>query len=165
MSLKTKYDNLPKPIQYIAIGGSAFILYMLYKRFFSNDKTQEETYKEVLKKIAEEEAKNKQKLTYPASQYLLFANLLNESMKYGIGDNYNAVVDTLKKMQNDKDVQTLLKAYGQRQGYVFGIPAGEPADLFTTIKKELGNEWGGLTSYKVDKINDDWKKKKIKYTI
>ena len=34
MSLKTKYNNLPKPIQYIAIGGSAFVLYMLYKKFF-----------------------------------------------------------------------------------------------------------------------------------
>ena len=38
-------------------------------------------------------------------------------------------------------------------------------DLLTYVKKELGNEYFGLTSYRVSNINKDWAAKKIKYTI
>lgn len=105
MSLKTKYDNLPKPIQYIAIGGTAFILYMLYKKLFGTSTDIEEAYKKAQEKLKAEELANKQKPSYPLSNYILFSNALDESMKYGIGDNYSSVVDICKKMNNDKDVQ------------------------------------------------------------
>lgn len=166
MSLKDKYNLLPTPVQYAILGGGLFLAYRVYKKITSNETTQADTQNKLKKLLEEEQNKLKnQKLTYPKSQYLLFANLLDESMRYGIGDNYKAVVQTLQKMQNDRDVLNLIEAYGNRQGYVFGIPAGNPKDLFTTIKAELGNEYFGLTSYKVDAINDNWKKKKISYTI
>jgi hypothetical protein len=38
-------------------------------------------------------------------------------------------------------------------------------DLFTYIQKELGNEYGGLTNYRVKRINEDWSKKGISYQI
>jgi hypothetical protein len=166
MSLSNKYNSLPTPIQYAILGGGLFLAYKLYKKITSNETTQEDTQNLLKKELDFEQAKLKiQKLTYPLSNYLLFANLLDESMRYGIGDNYKAVVNTLQKMNNNKDVLQLIKAYGNRQGYVFGIPSGNPKDLFTTIKAELGNEYAGLTSYKVDQINNDWKKKKISYSI
>ena len=166
MSLTQKYNSLPTPIQYGILGGGLFLAYIIYKKITSQETTQEDTQKLLKKELDLEQARLKNlKLTYPISQYLLFANVLDESMRYGIGDNYKAVVTTLQKMQNNKDVLQLIKAYGNRQGYVFGIPAGNPKDLFTTIKAELGNEYAGLTSYKVDQINNDWKKKKISYTI
>ena len=84
-------------------------------------------------------------------------------MKYCVGDDYGSVRDTLMKLKNDLDVNLVVKAFGQRQGYCFGIPAGEPKDLFTFVRSELGSEYGGITSYKMDAINKDWAKKGIKY--
>ncbi len=166
MSITNKYNSLPKPVQYAIIGGGLFLAYQIYRKFTSTETTTEDAQNLLKKQLeAEKEILKQQKLSFPLSQYQLFANALHESMKYGIGDNYPAVVSTLKKMNTDRDVLELIKAYGNRQGYVFGIPTGEPIDLFTTIKKELGNEFFGITSYKVDQINDDWKKKKIKYII
>lgn len=166
MSLSNKYNSLPQPLQYGILAGGLFLAYKIYKKFTSTEKTTEQAQNELKKQLELEEQKLKnQKLSYPIGQYLLFGNLLHDSMKYGIGDNYPAVVNTLKKMNTDRDVLQLIKAYGNRQTYVFGIPAGEPKDLFTTIKSELGQEYAGLTSYKVDQINNDWKKKKIKYSI
>ena len=166
MSLSNKYNSLPQPVQYGILAGGLFLAYKIYKKFTSTETTQQDTQIKLKNQVqAEQDEVKSQKLSYPKSNYLLFANLLDESMRYGIGDNYNAVVNTLQKMNTDRDVLELIKAYGNRQGYVFGIPAGNPKDLFTTIKAELGNEYFGLTSYKVDKINNDWKKKKIKYSI
>ena len=164
MSLIQKYNKLPKNLQYTIIGGSAIVIYLLYKKFFSKDKTQEETAEELLKRLKEESERNQQLLTYPVSNYSAFANILHESMKYAVGDNYGAVTDICKKMQNDKDVQELIKAYGIRQLYFFGLPTGEPLDLFSSIRKELGDELG-LISIRVSNINNDWKSKGIKYVI
>jgi hypothetical protein len=66
---------------------------------------------------------------------------------------------------NELDVAKLIKAFGTRQNYVFGLPAGSSMDLLTFVQDELGNEYGGLTSYRVSSINADWKKKGISYQI
>jgi CRISPR/Cas system-associated protein endoribonuclease Cas2 len=166
MDLKKSYNNLPMPVQYLLLGGISFLAFQVYKKITSNQTTSNEAQADLQKEVKKEIIRLKNlKLSYPLTQYKLFANLLYDSMKYGLGDNYSAVVSTMKKMNNDKDVLQLVKDYGNRQNYVFGIPQGEPKDLFTSIKSELGNEYGGLTSYKVDIINNDWKKKKIKYSI
>jgi hypothetical protein len=68
-------------------------------------------------------------------------------------------------MNHTLDVAILIKAYGQRQNYTFGIPTGEPRDLFTNIRAELGAEWAGLTSYRITQINNNWNAKGIKYQI
>tara|TARA_R110000868_G_scaffold306879_1_gene568336 strand:+ start:7715 stop:8215 length:501 start_codon:yes stop_codon:yes gene_type:complete len=166
MDLKKSYNNLPMPVRYLLLGGISFFALQLYKKITSNQTTSNEAQAELQKEVKKELMRLKNvKLSYSLTQYKLFANLLYDSMKYGLGDNYQAVVSTMKKMNNDKDILQLVKDYGNRQNYVFGIPQGEPKDLFTSIKSELGNEYGGLTSYKVDVINDDWKKKKITYKI
>lgn len=105
------------------------------------------------------------KLSYPPSQYPAFANQIYDGMKYGIGDDYGNVRDTLMKMNNDLDVNELVKWFKTRQSYVFGIPQGDPKDMFTMVKSELGSEWGGLYSGKLKAVNDDWKKKGIKYSF
>lgn len=86
-------------------------------------------------------------------------------MRFAVGDDYATVESTMKKMQNDLDVAKLIQAFGTRQDYAFGIPTGNPMDLFTYVQKELGNDWGGLTNYRVKNINADWKKKGITYQI
>lgn len=103
--------------------------------------------------------------TFPESSYFEFANTCYEGMRYAVGDNYGAVEDTLKKMNNDLDVALLIKAFGSRQNYVFGIDSGSPMDLFTFVQSELGSEWAGLTSYRVNSINNNWAGKGITYKI
>lgn len=103
--------------------------------------------------------------TFNESQYNTFANVIYEGMRYAVGDDYGAVADTLKKMKNDLDVALLQKAFGFRQNYFFGIDSGEPMDLFTFVNQELGNEFLGITSYRVSSVNADWASKGIKYTI
>jgi hypothetical protein len=164
-NLTSKFKTASPVIQYTIAGAGLFLAYKIYKILFKNE--QEQTNQQIVQQAEKEkkELEKKFKLTFPVSQYPIFANLIYESTKYGIGDNYGAVVDTLKKLKNDLDVATLIKAYGSRQNYIFGIPAGEKRDLFTNIKAELGNEYGGLTSYRITQINNDWQKKGIKYRV
>lgn len=103
--------------------------------------------------------------SFPESSFATFANTIYEGMRYCVGDNYGSVETTLKQMKNDLDVATLIKAFGIRQNYCFGVNVGSPMDLMTFVRKELGNDFGGLTDYRVQAINNDWAKKGIKYKI
>jgi hypothetical protein len=105
------------------------------------------------------------KPSYQDSNYTTFANTIYDSIRYCAGDDYGNAELTMKKMKNDLDVAKLIKAYGIRQRYCFGLPAGSKLDLFSTINAELGQEWFGLTNYRVRNINEDWKAKGITYQI
>lgn len=159
--VKQKYNSLPTPVQYGLIGLGALLA---YKIIFKS--AQEQSNAQIVKGAGDElkDALKTQKLTYAASQYPGFANQIYEGTKYGIGDNYKLVANTMMLMKNNADVAKLIQSYGSRQNYIFGIPQGEPRDLFTNIKAELGSNYGFLSGY-VKEINADWAKKGIKYRI
>jgi hypothetical protein len=115
-------------------------------------------------KNLDEVIKNGPKATYTDANYDSFANTIYESMRQIVGDNYPKVVELLKRMQNDTDVAKLQKAFGKRQNYVLGIPAGTPMDLFSFVSDELGKEWLTIGN-KVADINKDWEKKGITFRI
>jgi hypothetical protein len=152
-------------IKNLLIGAGVFAGYKILTSIFKSD--SEKASALILSEAEKEkkELQKKYKLSFNPSQYPAFANIIYESTKYGIGDNYGAVVDTLKKLKNDLDVNMLIQVYGAKQNYIFGIPQGAPRDLFTNLRAELGNEYGGLTSYRLNKINEDWAKKGIKYKL
>lgn len=163
--LKKKYKNAPEILQYVFLAGGFYLAYKSYKLMF---KSETEKSNQLLQEKADKEFKAFQKnsiLSYPPSQYQNFANIIHQSTMYGLGDNYAAVRDTLKLMKNNLDVLALIKAYGERQNYVFGIPSGPKRDLLTNIKLELGDEFMGLYSAKLEDIRNDWKKKGIIYKI
>jgi hypothetical protein len=152
-------------IKNLLIGAGVFAGYKILSSIFKSDS---EKASELILSEAEKEKKElekKFKLSFSPTQYAQFANSIYESTKYGIGDNYAAVVDIMKNLKNDLDVNKLITVYGSKQNYIFGIPQGAPRDLFTNIRAELGNEYLGLTSYKLNKINEDWAKKGIKYKL
>jgi hypothetical protein len=166
MNLKDSYNKLPQPLQYIVIGAGIFLGYKLVSKLFttgSEQLTQNvlNTNEDDIKKFA------KQGLlpSFEISQYPIFANIIYESTKYGVGDSYGSVVDTLTQLKNNLDVALLIRAYGTKQNYVFGIPTGEKRDLFTNVQAELGNEFGGLTSYRITQINNNWSSKGITYKL
>lgn len=152
-------------IKNLLIGAGVFAGYKILSSFFKSDSDKAA---ELILTEAEKEKKELQKkfkLSFTPTQYAQFANIIYESTKYGIGDNYGAVVDIMKNLKNDLDINKLITVYGKKQNYVFGIPAGAPRDLFTNIRAELGDEYFGLTSYRINQINNDWAKKGIKYKL
>ena len=163
------YKELPPWAKGVVVVGGAVALFFVGKKLYSIVFPSAEAKRnaELTRNIDTEIARlqKTQKATFPDSSYNTLANTIYNSMRFAVGDDYGAVQDSLKKMKNDLDVAKLIKAFGTRQDYAFGIPVGDKMDLLTYVKKELGNEWGGLTAYRVTDINKDWAAKKITYTI
>lgn len=164
------YKDLPSWAKGIVVVGGvvvlSYITLKVYKKVFPSE--QEKKNKELAKNIDAEIKKAEslgQRPSFNDANYTTFANSLYEAMRYAVGDNYGKVVEIMKQMKNDLDVSKLIKAFGTRQNYIFGIPKGEPADLFAWINEELGSEYLGVTSYRVTDINKDWAKKGISYKI
>ena len=66
----------------------------------------------------------------------------------------------LTKMQNDADVLLLVKTFGAKYRYTFGIPTAGPYDLFTFVKNALGDSKpdNDARSY-ITLINTNWSRK------
>jgi hypothetical protein len=169
MKVYQYYKELPPWAKGIVVIGGAAALFFVGKKLYTIVFPSEEAKRNAeLGRNINSEISNLQKFqkaSYPDSVYDTLANTIYNSMRFAVGDDYAAVQDSLKKMKNDLDVAKLIRAFGSRQDYAFGIPVGDKMDLLTYVKKELGNEYFGLTSYRVSNINKDWAAKKIKYTI
>lgn len=164
------YKDLPPYVKSVVILGAGVALFFvgkqIYRRVFPSD--DEKQNRQLLNDINSEIADAKKAGQVPSfqdSQYMTFANQIYEGMRYAAGDNYDLVEETLKKMNNDVDVAKLIKAFGARQDYAFGIPTGSPKDLFTFVQSELGDDYLGLTNYRISRINKNWKEKGIKYQL
>jgi hypothetical protein len=151
----------------IAVAVTGTLVFVGYKVYTKGFKSQEE--KDAEKRAADEKKQLEKELkkdtikvnpSYPLSQYTGFADAIYDGVRYCVGDDYDAVENTLKKMKNDLDVVQLIKNYGSRQRYCFGIPAGDAQTLFPTVVAELGAD-----SSRIKKINNDWANKNIKYRI
>lgn len=163
------YKELPSWAKgVVMVGGAVIVTYTGFKLFRKIFPSIEEKRNRELVRNIDNEIKNNisrgMKPSFSDAQYNLFANTIYDSMRYAMGDNYGKVVTTLKQMKNNLDVEKLIKAFGNRQNYVLGLPAGLPIDLFTFVSQELGNEFF-VTNYRVKDINADWAKKGISYKI
>ena len=158
------YKDLPPWAKGVVVVGGAVVVYLVgsrvYRAVFPTEAQRKN--RELEKNIDSEISKlqgNGKKASFSDSNYNTFANTIYNSMRFAVGDDYSTVESTLKRMKNDLDVAKLIKAFGVKQDYFFGLPTGDKMDLFTYIQKELGNEYGGLTNYRVKRINEDWSKK------
>jgi len=168
--LYSYYTELPQWAKGIVVvggvGAVGLIGYQLYKKVFPSD--TEKRAQEFLNAINKDIQRWKSEgltASYPQVEYLTLANSAYDGMRYCAGDSYSTVENVLKKMQNNLDVALLIDAFGIRQNYCFGIPAGTPLDLFAFVKKELGNDWFGFTDYRIRRINENWQKKGITYKL
>jgi hypothetical protein len=170
MKVYQYYKDLPPWAKGVVVVGGAVVVYLVgsrvYRAVFPTEAQRKN--RELEKNIDSEISKlqgNGKKASFSDSNYNTFANTIYNSMRFAVGDDYSTVESTLKRMKNDLDVAKLVKAFGVKQDYFFGLPTGDKMDLFTYIQKELGNEYGGLTNYRVKRINEDWSKKGISYQI
>jgi hypothetical protein len=148
-----------------ATGAVALVGYRIYKALYPSQ--SEKVAKALLNSVKDDIQKlisQGLKPSFSDAQYQTFATTIWNGMKSCADDHYGDVELTLKKMKNNLDVALLIQAYGTRTLYCFGIPSGT-YDMMTAVRKELGNEWGGLTDYRVKSILADWQKKGITYTI
>lgn len=167
-----KYNQLDKKNKKLVLIGAGIVTFLILKKvydiFFSQKVADAKRNRELVNNVDKEIIKHSLrgfKPTFNDSQYAMLANQAYEGMRYAVGDNYTAVENILKSMKNDLDVAKLIKGFGFRQDYAFGIPTGEPKDLFTFVQTELGDEYGGITSYRINSINKNWQGKGITYKL
>jgi len=98
-----------------------------------------------------------QRPTKTAGEWALIAGQIYEDLKYSaIDDNKDDAALQVSKVQNDADVATLIQQFGKRQEYFFGLAIG---DLKTLPEFITSN----LTSSKINAINDNYRRKNIKF--
>jgi len=94
--------------------------------------------------------------TKSAGEWGILANSLYRSMRFSfIDDDYDEALIVLKTPKNEADMKLLIKAFGFRQEYSFGMPDGPPKDLVQMVKSNLSRK------YK-DAINAAYRDRKIK---
>ena len=98
-------------------------------------------------------------------EFKKLADIIHECLRYGIGDNFSKLKNILSLMKNNDDMQKLLKAYGYRNNYLYGLPLGKPLNLLDMLKKQLRTSENGFFSNELNQIRKDWESKKITFKI
>jgi len=83
-------------------------------------------------------------------------NIYNDLYNAGISDNKSDAGYQIARVQNDADFSVLYDTFGKRQEYFFGVPTGGLQDLVQFI---IGN----LDRTEINKINDNYSRKGIKF--
>jgi hypothetical protein len=83
-------------------------------------------------------------------------NIYNDLSKSSVADNKSDAGYQVSRVQNDADFSLLYDTFGKRQEYYFGIPTGGLQDLVQFIV-------GNLDRSEINKINDNYSRKGIKF--
>lgn len=100
--------------------------------------------------------------SYTDSQYQTFAESIYQALRYsGIDDKKDEAARILMTMESDLDILKLVKAFGSRQEFYFGVPAGGKKTLPAFVTTNMN---GGLWSKQwVKVINENYANKGIKF--
>jgi hypothetical protein len=94
--------------------------------------------------------------TKSAGEWAIIADRLHRDMQFSIiDDDYDDALIVLKTPKNESDMKLLIKAFGFRQEYKFGIPDGPPKDLVQMVKDNLSRKY-------LNAINAAYRDRKIK---
>ena len=87
----------------------------------------------------------------------IMANQFYEYLKYSkFDDNKKAAFEMLyTRIQNDADIAKMMKYFGLRQEYAFGIPVGRPKDFNQFVTSNLSKT-------QIDLLNQVYQKSKMK---
>lgn len=96
-------------------------------------------------------------LTKSLSEWQIIANTIYEDLRYSsIDDNKADAGYQVARVQTEKDLAALIKAFGFKQEYFFGLPTGGKKDLPAFIRTNLSKS-------AIDKINWNYRSKNIKF--
>ena len=95
--------------------------------------------------------------TKTPGEWAIIADQIYEDLRYTmLDDNKDDAAYQLARVKNGADVANLIKYFGKRQEYIFGLPAGSEKDLQQFVKSNLG-------SSQIAAVNDNYLRKGIKY--
>lgn len=104
-----------------------------------------------------QQAITQQKPTKTEGEWVIIADTIYNALRFSaLDDDKAAATYQVARVKNDADVALLLKAFGKRQEYAFGIPVGKPKSLQAFVRDNL-------SSTQINAINDNYSRKKIKF--
>ncbi len=158
------YKDLPSWAKGVVVVGGIAIAYIVgstvYKKLFPTPPPQE------LLNVEDDIARlsKTQTASYPDSAYDQYAVTVYNAQRTSFGNDSATIRDVLELMNNDLDVAKLIKAYGVRQDYAFGV-ATESYTLLSAARNGISSDLFGAFSYRIDDVNKDWASKGITYKI
>ena len=104
-------------------------------------------------------------MAFTSNEFKTLANIVNDCMKYGIGDNFPKLKNILSLMKTNDDWQNLIMAYGMKSNYLYGLPLGKPKNLMDNLRFNLKSNENGYFSKELNDIRKDMEIKKITFKI
>jgi hypothetical protein len=156
------YTELPPWAKGVVVVGGLGIAYLIGSKIYVALKPKPQDIKNVENDITRLGAKMQP--SYGDATYDQYANTIYNAQRTSASNDSGAIVDVALLMKNDLDVAKLVKAYGTRQVYAFGIPT-DSFGLFGAMRKGITSDLFGAFSYRITKINSDWAAKGITYQI
>ena len=100
-----------------------------------------------------------QQPTKSEAEWRSIVEQIYQDIRYSaIDDNKADAAYQMARAKNNADVILMYKLFGKRREYWFGIPAGDTRDLFGMVRYNLSNS-------QISQLNDNWRRKNIKYRI
>ena len=156
------YKDLPSWAKGITIVGLLGLTYIVGNKIFLALKPKPQEIKNIEDDITN--LQTKQQPTYPASSYDNYAETIYQAQRTSLSNDSGTILDLAKLMKNDLDVALLVKAYGNRTDYVFGVPS-DNYTLFGAMRKGIESDLFGAFGYRLNSVNKDWESKGITYRI
>jgi len=95
--------------------------------------------------------------TKSPGEWAIIADQIYNDLRYtAISDNKDNAALQLARVKNGADVALLIKSFGKRREYYFGIPAGSEMDLQQFVTSNL-------SSKQIAAVNDNYRRKNIKF--
>jgi hypothetical protein len=95
--------------------------------------------------------------TKSVGEWQIIANQVYEFLRYSAAsDNKDGAMMEIMRVKNEADLATLLKTFGSRQEYYFGIPYGGLQNLVSFVKSNLSDS-------QIATINSNFGRKNIKF--
>lgn len=159
--MKQQFKIDPNIITLAVVGVVGFVGYKVYNGIFGDsekEKAKEQLLEETVTKDYDTIIKT-QSPTYSLSNIAMFANQIYEALRYSsLDDDKPLAASVLAKMGNEADVYALIKAFGIRQNYFFGIPWGDKQTLPEFVLSNLNSDY-------IFEVNRAWAANGIKYRL
>lgn len=125
--------------------------------FKSREEKETETRKQSqLETVIKETAKS-EKPTKTVAEWQIIADQIYNDLRYSaVSDNKADAGYQVARVKNNADFWQLYKLFGKRREYLFGLPSGGLMDLAQFIR-------GNLSAKAIATINDNYKRKNIKF--
>jgi len=153
------YNNLPPWARGVVgvgvVAGAGYGIYKLIKFLSAENKAEKKETQLVKGELETEVAKTG--LSYPGSQYLTFANVI-ETAGFDIGTDEEAIYSTFRKLNNNADYLQLLSAWGKPNRTIYDWGIGYDMTLPQYLRYEMGDD-------EINKINYILKSKGITYKV